>query len=124
MRFLRRHQFLLCFLAVLVFSCIMVTRQFLANQTAHVEMREDFILLLDRGDSKRAERVYQMLIQALPGQNEKNLVEDLQRTSLLVNTNTPDSNLLLWKYHVSVKNELQRRAEQRLSRAVERADKQ
>src|ERR1035437_9956126 len=45
MRFLRRHQYLLCFLGVLAFSCVMVLHQLMANQSAHIELRDDFLLL-------------------------------------------------------------------------------
>jgi hypothetical protein len=121
MRFLQRHQYLLCFLAVLFFSCLMVLRQFLVNQSAHVELREDFILLHERGETKQEERIYQMLIQELPNLDEKALVEDLQRTAMFVDPKLPQHNDLIWKYHVSVKNELQKRSERRLVRALERS---
>jgi hypothetical protein len=125
MRFLRRHQFLLCFLAVLVFSSIMVVRQFLANQSKHAEMREDFILLNERGDKESAEWLYERLIQQFPDLNEASLVQDLMRTSPLV---TPlmaeEMDSLLWKYNVSVKNELKHRSESRVGRALERVGKQ
>lgn len=124
MRFLRRHQFLLCFLAVLVFCCVMVLRQYLANQTAHVQRREDFLLLHERGQNKACQRLYGRLIQELPGLSERSLVEDLQRTTLLVDPKSPDHDDLLWKYYVSVKKELEWRAEPRLARALDEADKE
>lgn len=121
MRFLRRHQYLLIFLAVLFFSCVMVMRQMARNQAGHVELREDFILLHERGEAKAEERLYQMLVQKLPQLDEKALVDDLQRTAMLVDAKTPQLDNLVWKYQVSVKNELQKRSEQRLSRAREEA---
>ena len=121
MRFLRQNQYVLCFLAVLFFSSVMVVRQFIANQSAHVELREDFIFLHERAETKPQERLYQMLIQQLPALNEKALVEDLQRTSMLVDQKTPQLDNLIWKYQVSVKNELQKRADRRLARALEHA---
>lgn len=121
MHFLRRHQYLFCFLGVLFFSCVMVIRQFEKNQTRHVELREDFILLHDRGETKSEERLYQMLIQELPELNENALVDDLQRTAMLVDPKAPQLDNLIWKYEVSVKNELQKRSEQRLARAREEA---
>src|SRR5512136_1484141 len=83
MRFLRRHQYLLCFVGVLVFSCVMVVHQFLANQSAHVELREDFLLLHERGEAKACDALYQQLIEALVSLDEKSLVDDFQRTRLL-----------------------------------------
>ena len=124
MQFLRRHQFLLCFLGVLVFSCVLVLRQFLANQSAHVELREDFLLLHERGEAKACDALYQQLIQALARLDEKSLVDDLQRTRLLIDPKTPDKEDLVWKYYVSVKNELQRRSEQRLARVLGRSGEQ
>jgi hypothetical protein len=122
MRFLRRNQYLLAFVAVLVFAAVMVVRQFIANQSAHVQMREDFLVLHDRREIKSCERIYQVLIQQLPDLDDRALADDLERTAMIVDPKTPDLDNLVWKYHTSVKNELQKRAEQRLSRAVERAD--
>jgi hypothetical protein len=123
MSFLRRHQYLLCFLAVLVFSSIMVVRQFLANQSAHVELREDFILLRDRGETAACDSLYQQLIQELAALDVKTLVDDLQRTGLLVDPKAPDVQNPVWKYHISVKKELEKRSEQRLARILDRSDK-
>jgi hypothetical protein len=123
MKFLRRNQYLLCFIAVLVLSSIMVVRQFLANQSGHVELREDFILLHDRGETAACDSLYQQLIQELVALDVKTLVDDLQRTSLLVDPKTPDVQNPVWKYHVSVKKELEKRSERRLARILERSDK-
>src|SRR5258708_27703571 len=123
MRFLRRNQYVLCFLAVLVISCVMVLRQFMANQSAHVERREDFILLQERGQTQPCERLYQVLIQELPGLTDRSLVDDLERAAMLVDTKTPDHSNLVWKYYVSVKNELQKRSERRLAHGLEQADR-
>ena len=48
MQFLRRNRFSLIFLALLIFCSVMVVRQFLANQSKHLELREAFILLFSR----------------------------------------------------------------------------
>ena len=119
MQFLRRHQYLLCFLGVLVFSSIMVIQQFRSNQSAHVELREDFLLLHERGEGKACDALYQQLIQALANLDDKSLVDDLQRTRLLIDPAVPDKENLVWKYYVSVKNELQRRSEKRLAHILE-----
>ncbi len=124
MRFLRRHQYLLCFLGVLVFSSVMILRQFLANQSAHVELREDFLLLQERGEEKACDALYQQLIQDLATLDERSLVDDLQRTRLLIDPQAPDKNNPVWKYYVSVKNELRRRSEQRLARILARPEQQ
>ncbi len=120
--FLRRYQYLLCFLAVLVLACAMVLRQFMANHSTHVQLREDFILLHERGETKACDGFYQQLIQELADLDERSLAEDLVRTSLMVDPKTPKVGDLVWKYHVSVKKELQRRSEQRLAHILEHAE--
>ena len=46
--------------------------------------------------------------------SDRALVQDLLRTSTVVDTKTPQLDNLVWKYHVSVRNELKQRAEKRL----------
>jgi hypothetical protein len=123
MRLLRRNQYLLCFLGALVLASVMVVRQFIANQSAHIELREDFILLHDRAETKACAGLYATLIEQLPRLSDRSLVDDLERTSMLVDPKTPDQDNLVWKYHLSVKRELEQRAENRLRHAVERAEK-
>ena len=118
MRFLKRHRFALLFMAFLVLCSILVQWQFLQNQSAHVRMREDFILLHQRGHTKPTERLYQLLIQDLPDESDSSLIDDFQRTNMLIETNKPQPASLLWKYHVSVGNELNRRAEKRLAQIL------
>jgi hypothetical protein len=121
MQFLRRNQYFLLTLAVLIVSSVLVVRQFLANQSAHAQRLEDFILLHERGEARLYERRYQLLVQDLPGLNDRTLVQDLQRTAMLVDAKTQQLDNLLWKYHVSVGNELKRRAEKRLEAALQQA---
>ena len=121
MRFLKRHQFFLAFVAVLVLCSVMVIRQFLANQWQHVDLREDFILLHDQGHAREGERLYQMLIQELPQLPDRVLIADQERFTLLFLSQKPAPDDLLWKYSVSVQNELQRRSDQRVARALKRA---
>jgi hypothetical protein len=122
MQFLRRNQYLLLTLAVLVASSVLVVRQFLANQSAHAQRVEDFLLLHERGETKLCERRYQLLVQELPRLNDRSLVQDLQRTGMLVDAKPQQLENLVWKYHVSVGNELKRRAEKRLDAALQRAE--
>lgn len=120
MRFLKRHQFFLALVAVLIFCSVMVIRQYLVNQWKHVDLREDFILLHDQGQTQGAERLYQMLIQQLPQLPAHDLIADEQRLAPLV-ASKPSEEDLIWKYYVSVQNELQRRTDQRVARALKRA---
>ncbi len=121
MRFLKRHQYSLVVLGVLALSSVLVVRQYLVNQWEHVDLREDFILLHDEGHARSTERLYQMLVQELPRLPDRALVEDDQRLALLVAQEHPSSDDLIWKYHTSVRNELQRRTDQRVARALRRA---
>jgi len=118
MRFLRQNQYVLLFLAVLIFSSVMVIRQFVANQSAHSERREDFIVLHERGEAKACAWLYQRLIQELPGLSDRSLVEDVSRASLVIDPKKPDPENLIWKYFVSAKKELQRRADRRVDRRL------
>ena len=123
MRLLRQNQYPLLVLAVLILSSVLVIRQFIANQSAHIDRREDFILLHSRDEKKACAWLYQRLIQELPGLSDRSLMDDVVRTSLLVDPKKPDLENLVWKYYVSVNKEFQRRAESRLSQVIAKAEK-
>ena len=124
MQFLKRNRYALLVVAVLFFSSVMVVQQHLANQSAHAQQVEDFLFLHERGETKACEHLYQVLVQRLPHINDRDLVQDLQRTAMVVDVKAPQLNNLIWKYHVSVKNELKQRAEKRLEARVQRAVKE
>ena len=124
MQFFRRNQFALITVAVLLFSSVMVVQQFLANESAHTQQVEDFLLLHERGEKQPCEHLYQMLVQQLPRVNDHALVQDLQRTSMVVDLKTQQLENLVWKYHVSVNNELKHRSEKRLEAALKGAAKE
>ena len=117
MRFLRQYRFILLFLALLVFCSVMVLHQINARQSKHVELRESFILLHTRGYTNEAQRLYQKLLLTMPNLSKKQLLDDFQRTLLLVDPYTQQTNNLIWKYHWTVSNELDRQAESTLERA-------
>lgn len=119
MQFLRRNRFALLTVAVLIFSSVMVILQFLANQSVHTQHVEDFLLLHERGEKKSCEHLYQLLVQQLPHINDRSLVQDLQRTGMFVNLKTQQLDNLVWKYHVSVNNELRHRSEKRLQNLLQ-----
>jgi hypothetical protein len=121
MRFVRRNIYLLLFCAVLFLSSILVVHQYVSNLSAHTERREDFIALHEMGHAKPAEHLYQVLIQTFPKLSDSALWQDVDRTAMLVDAKTPQPESLVWKYHVSLKNELARRTQQRIRRVVERS---
>jgi len=114
MQFIRRNRYALLTVAVLMFSLVMVVRQYLARESLRSLKVEEFFLLHEAGATESCEHLYQMLVQQLPDVSNRALVQDLLRTSMIVDTKTPQLENLVWKYHVSVGNELKQRAEKRL----------
>lgn len=121
MRFIR--YFALGSFLIVVFSSVMVVRQFIVNQSRHEELREAFILLCNKGYTEESQRLYQRLLLRLEETPQKNLIEDIQRTSMLVNPAEPHTDNLIWKYHWSVKNELEKRTTTELAKALKVAGK-
>ena len=119
MRFLGQYRFVLLFFALLVFCSVMVLRQFKVRESRHVELREAFILLHTRGETNAAERLYHKLLLELHKLSQKELLDDFQRTLLLIDPdpNTQHTNNLIWKYHWTVSNEMNRQDESTLKRA-------
>lgn len=99
----------------------MVMRQFLVNQWEHVDLREDFIVLHDTEKTRGAERLYQLLIQELPDLPDRALIDDEQRLTILFASQKPPPEDLIWKYYVSVQNELKSRTDERVTQALKRA---
>jgi hypothetical protein len=121
MQFLRRNQYFLLTVAVLFFASVMAIRQLQANRSAHIERLEDFILLQEQDNPKLLERRYELLVQELPDLNDQALLDDLQRTAMVIDPKSPQPDSLLWKYHVGVRNELRKRSERRLRRALQQS---
>jgi hypothetical protein len=121
MRFLVECKFALVFAAVLTFCSVMVLRQARSNQSAHAELREAFILLQSRGYTNQAQRLYNRLLRDLQDISHYELRDDFQRTLTLVDPSTPQPQNLIWKYHWTVSNELEKRSEGSLARALELA---
>lgn len=117
MGFLRQYRFLLAFLLLLVFCSVMVIRQQDERQSKRVDLREAFILLHTRGYTNEAQRLYQRLLMGLNKTSDHQLLDDFQRTLLLVDPSSHQPHNLIWKYHWTVSNELERRAESTITRA-------
>ncbi len=123
MRFLLEFKFALIFAAVLTFCSVMVLRQVHVNQTKHVEVREAFIVLHSRGYREEAQRLYNRLLRDMQDFTNTELIDDFQRTLMLVDPATQQTTNLIWKYHWTVSNELERREASILKRAHEIAVK-
>jgi hypothetical protein len=123
-RFFRQYRFVLLFFGLLVFCSVMVLHQINTRQSKHVEMREAFILLHTRGYTNDAQRLYQKLLLAMPKLSQKELLDDFQRTLILVDPYSQQTNNLIWKYHWTVSNELERKQQSMLERARKLADEE
>ena len=118
MRFLRRYRYFLIF-PVLLFACsLMVVRQFMLNQSRHIELREAFILLHAKGHKNEAQRLFQKLLAELEALSNGVVMQDYQRTLMLVDPATPQPDNLVWKYHWTVSQELEKRSESTLAKAM------
>ena len=122
MRFVRQYRSVLIFALFLVFSSVMVIRQINANQARHVELRESFILLQTRGYGPEAERLYRRLLKEMDSLPTRYLLDDFQRTLTLVDPATKHPDNLLWVYHWTVSNEMEKRSEASLKRARKLAE--
>ena len=119
MRFLLECKFAVIFAAVLTFCSIMVLRQSTLNQSAHSELREAFIILHSRGYTNEAQRLYNRLLRDLQTISNRDLREDFQRTLTLVDPAVQQPANPIWKYHWTVSNELEKRSEGSLARALQ-----
>lgn len=113
---------MLLFAALLVLCGIMVLRQISANQSKHVELREAFILLHTRGYKPESERLFRRLLKEMERVPDKVLIEDFQRTLTLVDTTREQRENLIWVYHWTVSNELEKRSAASLKRALKLAE--
>ena len=100
----------------------MVLRQFNVNGSHHVELREAFILLQTRGYTNQALRLYERLLDEIPEEPSRMLLDDFQRTLMIVDPGTDHSANLIWKYHWTVSNEMEKRSPSTLRRALKLAD--
>jgi hypothetical protein len=122
MRFVRRNRYFLIFAVLLLFCGVMVLRQMEANRWAHTELREAFILIAAKGIYKaEGQHLFQRLLADLQTLSNQALLEDFQRTSMLVDPAKQDPENPLWKYYWTVSNELEKRARGRLAHALKLA---
>ena len=108
---------------VIMLSAAMVVAQFIKNQSRHAELREGFLVLSKKGYAEESRRLYERLMMQLQETPQKNLIEDLQRTAMLVKPEESQPDNLVWKYHWSVSNELEKRATAEVARALKTARK-
>jgi hypothetical protein len=119
--FIGRYKPVLVFAGVLLAASLMVLRQISINQNRHAELREAFILLHTKGYRPEAQRLYERLLAETDRLPNRLLLEDFQRTLTLVDPARPQPENLIWKYHWTVSNEMEKRSEQTLKRALKLA---
>ena len=124
MRFVRQHRFILLFLALLVFCSVMIIFQLEARRNKHSELREAMILLQTGGYTNQADRLYLRLLRDLDKLSNKTLIEDWQRTVILVDPSSHQPSNAVWRYYWTVRNEMERRAESTIQRALKLADEE
>lgn len=122
MNFLRRNRFVLLFLGLVVFCSVMVVRQTAVNDARHIEVREAFLLLHSSGNDKPAQKLYEWLIRHLDSVPLSALLEDKDRLAGLVDATKEQHDNLVWRYNRSVANELAKRAQSNLPRALKLAE--
>ena len=98
--------------------------QFRLNEMAHFRLREDFILLVEKGHLNEAELDFQRLVQQLGTLSDKALLDDYLRTQMLLSTNNLDTRSLIYKYQCAALLYLQKRDNRRLAAALARANKE
>jgi hypothetical protein len=128
MRFLRQYRFIVVFFLLLIFCTVMWVRQINLKQSKHVEMREAFILLFMRNYTNEARHLFDKLVTGVPkytGElSDMELLDDFQRTLLLVDPYSNQTNNLIWKYHWMLSEELDKRSVDLLERAHKLAGKE
>jgi hypothetical protein len=120
--FLRQHKFVLSFLLLLVFCSIMVIRQLDARKSRHVELREAMILLQTGGYTNESDRLYLRLLTDLDRLSNRELIEDWQRTVILVDPATHQPSNAVWRYYWTVRNKMEKRGEDTIQRARKLAE--
>ena len=124
MRSLRPYHFIALFLVTLVFCSVMVIHQIHANQSRHVKLREAFILLHTRGYTNEARFLYQRLLDEAEKLSDTQLLDDFQRTLLVVDPTISAPQNLIYNYHWYISSELDRRSTKALRRALDLADEE
>ena len=124
MDYFRHYRYVLLLMAALVIISVVVIKSFHTRQSRHAEIREAFILLHTRGYTNEAKRLYEKLLEELPTMSNKQINEDFQRTLLLVDPSINQPSNLIWKYHWTVSNEMDKRSESSLLRALKLADEE
>lgn len=128
MHFLVQNKFVLSFLLLLVFCSVMVVWQLDARkskeQSRHVELREAMILLQTGGYTNQADKLYLRLLRDVNELSNKALLEDWHRTVILIDPSSHQPSNAVWRYYWGVRNEMERRSESTIQRALKLAEEE
>jgi hypothetical protein len=126
MHFFRQHKFALSFLGLLAFCSAMVIWQLDARKDArksrHIELREALILLQTGGYTNEADRLYLKLFADLDKISDKELIEDWQRTVIMVDPGSYQPSNAVWRYYWTVRKKMEVRSGNFIERARKLAD--
>lgn len=118
----KKYKYQLLFFAVTLICSVLVINQIEKNKSRHIQLREAFILLHSRGYTNEAHKLFNKLLDEIPKLSDAQLIDDFQRTLSLVDPTIPHSSNLIWVYHWTVSNELERRAVSNIRKALELAN--
>ncbi len=118
MRFVQKYLSLGLIVLFFAVSSALVIRQFTVNRTRHAELREAFVLLHSKGYRPEAERLFERLVDQVEDLSDTLLWEDYQRTLTLVDPTRDQPDNLVWQYHWTVSNQLEKRSQSSLSKAL------
>ncbi len=118
---IRKYRSLVLFIVFFAACSTLIVRQFIVNQSRHVELREAFILLYSKGYQPEAERLFQSLLADVDGLSNAMVWDDYQRTLTLIDPTRDQPDNLIWQYHWTVSNELEKRSESLLQKALKMA---
>ncbi len=118
---IRKYRSLVLFIVFFAACSALVVHQFIVNQSRHVELREAFILLYSKGYQPEAERLFQRLLEDVDGLSNATVWDDYQRTLTLIDPTRDEPDNLIWQYHWTVSNELEKRSESVLQKALKMA---
>ncbi|MCX7872304.1 MAG: hypothetical protein N2487_03360 [Verrucomicrobiae bacterium] len=117
-----KYKWQIVFFAVTLLCSVAVIRQMESNKSRHIELREAFILLHSRGYTNEAQKLFNKLLDEIPKLSDTQLIDDFQRTLNLVDPTIPHSSNLIWVYHWTVSNELEKRSASNIRKALKLAN--
>jgi hypothetical protein len=122
MPMIRKYRSLALFVGFIVLCTILVVRQFVTNESRHLDLREAFILLHSKGYQPEAERLFQRLLDQVDSLSDASLWSDYQRTLTLVDPTREEPSNLIWQYHWTLSHELEKRSQSSLQKALKLAE--